>query len=94
MDRGGARGGSAASVALLVLALALVVIGLVYFTQSSAHLPAFLPGHYERSNLPGHVAQARKHHVRLGLVSFGLAFAAVVAAWFAATPEDAAQSTR
>lgn len=82
-------GGAAASVVLLAVAAALVVIGLLYFTRTSAHLPTFLPGHYERSSVPGHVAQARKHHVRLGLVAFGLALVAVVAAAYAAQPEDA-----
>ena len=63
---------SAWSVVFLVVAVALLAIGFVYFTTTSARLPAFLPGHYERSRLPGLIAQARKHHLRLGLLSFGL----------------------
>lgn len=86
--RGGTRI-TGLSLLLLAVAVGLVVLGLVYFTTTSAHLPAFLPGHYERFRGAGHVAQARKHHVKLGLLSFGLALAAAVAAWYAAAPEDA-----
>ena len=74
----------ALSVLLFLVAAALIVLGFVYFTKSSAHLPSFLPGHYERSHAPGHVAQAHKHHVRLGLLSLGLAVLAVMSAFYVA----------
>jgi hypothetical protein len=76
------------SIVFLLGSVALIFIGLVYFTTTSAHLPTFLPGHYESSHAAGHVAQAKKHHVKLGLMSFGLALAATVAAWFVARPEE------
>lgn len=71
----------------LVVAVAFIVIGFVYFTKSSAQLPSFLPGHYEQSHAAGHLTQAHKHHIKLGLLAFGLAALSLVeAGWFAADP--------
>ena len=73
---------------LVLIAIGLAVLGFVYFTHTSAQLPSYLPGHYEASRLPGHVAQAHKHHVKLGVLCFALAVVALVSAWFVAA-EDA-----
>jgi H+/Cl- antiporter ClcA len=78
---------TAFSVVLLLVALGLVVVGFIYFTRTSTHLPTFLPGHYEPNHAPGHVAQAHKHHVKLGLLAFGLALLAVIASWYVSEPE-------
>jgi hypothetical protein len=75
---------------LVVVAIGFVVLGFVYFTRTSAHLPSYLPGHYEPSRLPGHVAQARKHHWKLGVLCFALAVVAIASASFVAA-EDASE---
>ena len=81
--RSGARV-SGLSVLFLAVAFAFVVIGLVYFMRTSVQLPSFLPGHYERSHGAAHVAQAHKHHIKLGLLAFGLAALSLIeAGWFA-----------
>jgi hypothetical protein len=76
-------------VLLVAVAVAFIVIGFVYFTKTSAQLPSFLPGHYERSHAAGHVAQAHKHHIKLGLLAFGLAALSLIeAGWFAGEPDS------
>jgi hypothetical protein len=78
---------SSLSVVLLLVAIGLAILGVVYFIETSAHLPAYLPGHYEPSRAAGHIAQARKHHVKLGALCFALAIVAVITAWFTAATE-------
>ena len=80
---------SGLSVLFFAAAVALVVIGFVYFTKTSVQLPSVLPGHFEPSHAAGHVAQAHKHHVKLGLLSFGLAVLGLIAAvWYADADDD------
>jgi hypothetical protein len=76
------------AVGLAAIAVGLVVLGFVYFVTKSADLPHYLPGHYEPSSVPGHVAQARKHHVGLGLLCFALAVLAFITAWLTAATES------
>jgi uncharacterized membrane protein len=70
-----------------LLAIALTVVGIVYLTTTSVHLPSYLPGHFERAHAAGQLAQAHKHHVKLGIASFVLAALALVAAWYSAAPD-------
>ncbi len=88
-DEGPVRRVSPLSMLFFAAAVAFVVIGVVYFTRTSVQLPTFLPGHYERSHAAGHIAQARKHHFKLGVVAFGLAALSVIwAGWFADEPDS------
>jgi hypothetical protein len=73
---------------LVLIAIGLIILGFVYFTRTSAQLPSYLPGHYERSRLPGHVAQAHKHHLKLGVLCFALAVVSFVCAWFVAAEDS------
>jgi hypothetical protein len=70
-----------------LLAVGLTIVGLVYLTTTAVKLPSYLPGHYERAHAAGHLAQAHKHHVKLGLLSFVLAIGALAAAWYSAVPD-------
>jgi len=63
----------AVSAMLIVVGIAFAVLGAVYFTRTAAQLPAFLPGHQ---------AGSAHHHLKHGLVAFGLALLAWIAAWF------------
>jgi hypothetical protein len=79
---------SGLSVVFFAVAVAFIVIGFVYFTRTSVQLPSFLPGHYERSHAAGHVAEAHKHHIKLGLLAFGLAALSLIeAGWYADAPD-------
>jgi hypothetical protein len=67
----------------LVAAAGFVVIGFVYFTQTAASLPGFFPGHQ---------AGIAHHHVKHGIAMIGLAFLAVVGAWFSTAPTSRSQN--
>ena len=60
-------------VAAIVLGVAFVVIGIVYWIEPAGSLPSFFPGHAAGS---GH------HHVKHGIASFLLGVALLVFAWF------------
>jgi hypothetical protein len=60
-------------VAAIVLGVAFVVIGIVYWIEPAGSLPSFFPGHAGGS---GH------HHVKHGIASFLLGVALLVFAWF------------
>ena len=60
-------------VAAIVLGIAFVVLGIVYWIEPAGSLPAFIPGHEAGS---GH------HHVKHGIASFLLGVALLVFAWF------------
>jgi hypothetical protein len=62
----------------VLLAAALVAIGVVYFTKTAADLPGFFPGH---------AAHSTKHHVKHGIAMITLALLALGAAWFTTAPE-------
>ena len=66
------------TVLLVLLAGALVVVSVVYFTKSASGLPGFFPGH---------AAHSSKHHVKHGLAVATLALLALGAAWFSTAPE-------
>jgi uncharacterized membrane protein YphA (DoxX/SURF4 family) len=61
------------TVALIVLGLVFAAAGLVYLTQTAAHLPSFFPGHQ---------AGLAHHHTKHALVAFALAVLSWIGAWF------------
>jgi amino acid permease len=66
----------------LLAAVGFVVIGVAYFSQTAASLPSFFPGHQ---------AGSAHHHVKHGIAMIGLAFLAVVGAWFSTAPASRSQ---
>jgi hypothetical protein len=62
----------AVTLVLIIAGLALAGLGAVYFTETAAQLPAFLPGHQ---------AGSAHHHLKHGLAAFGLALLAWIGAW-------------
>ncbi len=59
--------------AAIVLGIAFVVLGIVYWAEPAGSLPSWIPGHEAGS---GH------HHVKHGLASFLLGVALLIFAWF------------
>jgi len=59
--------------AAVVLGVAFIILGVVYWIEPAGSLPAFIPGHEAGS---GH------HHVKHGIASFLLGVALLVFAWF------------
>ena len=57
---------------LIILGLALVVVGVVYFSEPARYLPSFFPGHAARSS---------RHHAKHGLLAIVLGIAAFAGAW-------------
>ena len=62
----------AITAALTILGIALAVAGVLYVTQTAAHLPSLLPGHQ---------AGSAHHHIKHALAAFGLALLAWIGAW-------------
>ena len=61
----------------LVVGVALIVVGIVYWVEPAKSLPGFFPGHQAGS---GH------HHVKHGIAAFLLGVACLVFAWFRSGP--------
>jgi hypothetical protein len=57
----------------IVVGIALIALGVVYWVEPARSLPSFLPGHEAGS---GH------HHVKHGVASFLVGVACLVFAWF------------
>ena len=57
----------------VVLGIAFVVLGIVYWAVPAESLPSFIPGHEAGSS---------HHHVKHGIASFLLGVALLVFAWF------------
>ena len=70
------------TILLVVLAIALVAGGVVYFTETAHDLPAFFPGHDVHSTT---------HHTKHGIALITLAVLALGAAWFTTAPERPAK---
>lgn len=60
-------------------AVALIVIGLVYWIEPAGSLPSFFPGHE---------AGSVHHHVKHGLAAVVLALGCLVYAWFASASKS------
>jgi uncharacterized membrane protein HdeD (DUF308 family) len=65
-------------VAAIVLGIALVAIGVVYFAEPAKSLPSFFPGHQ---------AGSAHHHVKHGIAAVLVGLAAFVFAWFNSGPK-------
>jgi uncharacterized membrane protein HdeD (DUF308 family) len=57
----------------IVLGVALIVVGIVYFVEPASSLPSFFPGHEAGSS---------HHHVKHGLAAVLVGLACLVFAWF------------
>ena len=57
----------------VVLGIALIVVGVVYWVEPAKSLPSFFPGQEAGSN---------HHHVKHGIAAFLLGVALLIFAWF------------
>ena len=66
----------------VILGVALIVVGIVYFAEPAKSLPSFFPGHVGASD-----PEAARHHAKhsIAAVFVGLAFFAF--AWFNTGPK-------
>jgi len=63
----------------IVLGVAFIVLGIVYWVEPAGSLPSWIPGHEDGS---GH------HHVKHGIASFLLGVALLIFAWFQTGKRD------
>ena len=61
------------TLAAVVLGIALIVVGVVYFVEPARSLPSFFPGHEVGSD---------HHHVKHGIAALLVGIACLVFAWF------------
>jgi len=66
---------------LVVLGIALIVIGVVYLTQTASQLPSFFPGHQAGSS---------HHHAKHGVAALILGVLALLGAWMSAGKKTSA----
>jgi uncharacterized membrane-anchored protein YitT (DUF2179 family) len=57
----------------IILGIALIAVGIVYFVEPASSLPGFFPGH---------LAGSSHHHVKHGLAAVLVGLACLVFAWF------------
>jgi hypothetical protein len=62
----------------VVVGLALIVIGVIYWVEPASSLPGFFPGHDAASS---------HHHVKHGIAAFLVGCACLVFAWFRTGPK-------
>jgi hypothetical protein len=65
----------AITAALIILGIVFAAAGVLYLTETAAHLPSLLPGHQ---------AGSAHHHVKHALAAFVLALLAWTGAWLTA----------
>jgi len=73
------------AIAGYLVALALIVVSIVYFTTPADHLPTLFPGHDIAST---------KTHAKHGLAAILLALGAVAFAWFQGGPSSPKEEQR
>ena len=66
------------TIVLVIVAIVCIIAGIVYFTDTAANLPGFMPGH---------VAHSAKHHYKHGLAAISVAIVALAGAWLSTAPE-------
>ena len=64
------------SAVLAVLGVVLIVVSVVYFSESAGHLPSFFPGH-----VGSHSAGAAHKHTKHGIAALLVGLAAIIGAW-------------
>ena len=62
----------------VLLGIILIVIAIIYWTQTASDLPSFFPGHKAGSSTT---------HVKHGIAAFLLGVACLVFAWFRSAPK-------
>jgi hypothetical protein len=74
------------TIVLVVVDVIFLVVGAIYLVRTSAHLPAFFPGHdaFARQD-----ADSTHRHIALALAAFVAGTAALVAVPFTTNPEAA-----
>jgi len=65
----------------VILGIALIVIGIVYFAEPAKSLPSFFPGHE---------AGSTHHHTKHGIAAVLVGLACFVFAWFNTGPKKRA----
>ena len=65
------------TVAAVIVGIALIVVGVIYWAEPAHSLPGFFPGHDSGSN---------HHHVKHGIAAFLLGIAVLAFAWFQSAP--------
>lgn len=79
------------SIVLIVIAVALLVVGIIYLTQTANHLPGFVPGKPSARLLKRPLCDALKtkkpcytprHYTKRGIAGVGLGVVALVAAFY------------
>ena len=66
----------------IVLGIALIAIGIVYFAEPAHSLPSFFPGHVSGSS-----SEAAHHHVKHGIAAVLVGLACFAFAWFNTGPK-------
>jgi hypothetical protein len=69
------------TIVLVVVAAALIGVGIYYFVTPAHNLASFVPGHEDH---------ATNHHIKHGIAMIGLAVLALFAAWFTTAPDRGA----
>ena len=64
----------------VILGIAFLALGVVYFAEPAKSLPSFIPGHEAGS---GH------HHIKHGIAAVVLSVGCFIFAWFQSGPEQA-----
>jgi hypothetical protein len=67
----------AITIAAVVLGIALIVVGIVYWVEPARSLPGFFPGNEHSST----------HHVKHGIAAFLVGLALLAFAWFYSAPK-------
>ena len=62
----------------VIVGIALIVVGIVYFAEPASSLPSFFPGHD---------AGSAHHHTKHGIAAILLGLACFVFAWFNTGPK-------
>jgi amino acid permease len=67
--------------AAALLGVLLIVVAVVYFSQTAHSLPSFFPGHVSATS-----AEAHHHHTKHGIAALVLALVCFAFAWFQGGP--------
>jgi hypothetical protein len=67
----------AITIAAVVLGIALIVVGIVYWAEPAKSLPGFFPGNENSTT----------HHVKHGIAAFLVGLALLAFAWFYSAPK-------